>query len=373
MGIIKDFVQWLQRIPWLEAELAGNSILRWTIAAGVALLVFVATKVVLGFVARRIERSASRSAAQWDDVLAKILRATRWLFLLIVALYVGTLLLTLPEHVRGICESVVIVALVLQAALWGNVLLTFTIERSMRQRMEADPAAATTISAMSFVGKLVLWSLVVLLVLSNLGVDITALIAGLGVGGIAVALAAQNILGDLFASLSIVLDKPFVLGDFIIVGDMMGTVEHIGLKTTRLRSLSGEQLVFSNTDLLSSRVRNFKRMYERRAVFSVGVTYQTPRDKLAAIPGMLRQIVESQEHVRFDRAHFKEMGPFSLNFETVYYVLVPHYHVYMDVQQAINLAIFERFAAEGIQFAYPTQTLFLEQGGTWGPSQPSAM
>jgi small-conductance mechanosensitive channel len=361
MGVFKDFWEWLHRIPWLEFELGGNSILRWTIAAGAMLAVFLAAKIVLGFVVRRIERYSIRSAARWDDAVVQMLRGTRWPFLFIVALFVATLLLALSEHVRRIVESVVIVALVLQAALWGNVLLKFGIEQSMRRRMEADPAAATTISAMSFVGKLVLWSLVVLLALSNLGVDVTALVAGLGVGGIAVALAAQNILGDLFASLSIVLDKPFVLGDFIIVGDLMGTVERIGLKTTRVRSLSGEQLVFSNKDLLSSRVRNFKQMFERRAVFSVAVSYRTPRDKLAAIPGMLRQIVESQQNVRFDRAHFKEMGTYSLNFETVYYVLLPQYHAYMDVQQAINLAIVERFAAEGIEFAYPTQTVFLER------------
>ncbi len=171
-----------------------------------------------------------------------------------------------------------------------------------------------------------------LLALDNLGVDVTALVAGLGVGGIAVALAVQSILGDLFASLSIVLDKPFVIGDFIIVGDLLGTVENVGIKTTRVRSLSGEQLIFSNADLLNSRIRNYGRMYERRVVFTVGVTYDTPRHKLE---------------------------DFSLDFETVYYVQDPAYNLYMDIQQAINLELYQRFADEGIEFAYPTQTLFL--------------
>jgi small-conductance mechanosensitive channel len=174
-----------------------------------------------------------------------------------------------------------------------------------------------------------------------------------------VALAAQNILGDLFASLSIVLDKPFVMGDFIIVGSQMGTVEKVGLKTTRVRALSGEQLIFANTDLLQSRIQNFKRMQERRVVFTIGVLYETPREKLAEIPRIIREIVESQDGTRFDRSHFKEFGDFSLNFETVYYVQVPDYNVYMDVQQAINLAMFERLAAEGIEFAYPTQKLYV--------------
>jgi small-conductance mechanosensitive channel len=174
----------------------------------------------------------------------------------------------------------------------------------------------------------------------------------------------QNVLGDLFASLSIVLDKPFVLGDFLIVDEHLGNVEHIGLKTTRVRSLWGEQLIFSNSDLLNSRIRNLGRMQERRTVFALGVTYQTPREKLTRIPGILREAVEAQEKTRFDRSHFKAYGDFSLNFETVYYVTVADYNAYMDVQQAINLRIHERFEEEGIEFAYPTQTLFLVRQGT---------
>jgi small-conductance mechanosensitive channel len=202
------------------------------------------------------------------------------------------------------------------------------------------------------------------MVLDNVGIDVTALVAGLGVGGIAVALAVQNVLGDLFASLSIALDKPFTLGDFLIIDDYMGSVEHIGLKTTRIRSLSGEQLVFSNTDLLKSRIKNYGRMFERRVVFKIGVTYQTPRDKIELIPTIIREAIESQEPVRFDRSHFQAYGDFSLLFETVYYVLKPDYNLYMDIQQAINLEIHRRFEQESIEFAYPTQTLILQgQGG----------
>jgi small-conductance mechanosensitive channel len=206
---------------------------------------------------------------------------------------------------------------------------------------------------------LVVWAAVLLVLLDNLGVNITTLIAGLGVGGIAVALAAQNVLGDLFSSLSIVLDKPFVVGDFIVVGDFLGSVEHVGLKTTRLRSLSGEQVVFSNTDLLNSRIRNYGRMFERRIVSSIGVTYQTPVAKLRRIPEIIREIVEEQDRVRFDRAHFQTFADSALTFEIVYYVLTPDYNYYMDVQQNINLALFERLAAEGVEFAYPTRTVFV--------------
>jgi small-conductance mechanosensitive channel len=214
-------------------------------------------------------------------------------------------------------------------------------------------------SAIGFIGKLVVWSVVLLLALDNLGVQITTLVAGLGVGGIAVALAVQNILGDLFASLSIVLDKPFVVGDFLIIDNYLGSVEHVGLKSTRIRSLTGEQLIFSNNDLLRSRLRNYGRMYQRRVAFNIGVVYQTPREALKKIPGILQNAVEGQENVRFDRSHFKEYGDFSLNFETVYYVLVPDYNTYMDIQQAINMKIHEEFEGEGIEFAYPTQTVFV--------------
>jgi small-conductance mechanosensitive channel len=199
----------------------------------------------------------------------------------------------------------------------------------------------------------------VLLAMENLGIDVTAMIAGLGVGGIAVALAVQNILGDLFGSLSIVLDKPFVVGDFIIVGDKLGTVEKIGLKTTRLRALSGEQLIFSNMDLLSSRIQNFKRMSERRVLFSFGVEHSTPIEQVQRIPGIIREAIESQERTRFDRAHFFKFGESSLDFEAVYFMLVPDYNSFMDVQQKVNFELLRRLKADGVVFAQPVRKLHL--------------
>src|SRR5205085_7415717 len=183
--------------------------------------------------------------------------------------------------------TAVAVMLILQGALWGNKLVAFAAKRIVAGSGDADGSAMTTIAALIFTGRIVLWAVVALLILENLGVDVTSLIAGLGVAGIAVALAVQNLLGDIFASLSIYLDKPFVVGDFIIVADFMGVVEHTGLKTTRLRSLNGEQLVLGNADLLSSRIRNLKRMNERRALFTVTAAYETPVEKVARIPGML--------------------------------------------------------------------------------------
>jgi small-conductance mechanosensitive channel len=218
----------------------------------------------------------------------------------------------------------------------------------------------TTLGALSFVLRLGLYALVLIVALDNVpGVEVTALIGSLGISGIAVALAVQNVLGDLFASLSIALDKPFVLGDFVEIGADSGTVEHIGLKTTRIRRISGEQLVVGNTDLLNSRIRNYGRMAERRVVFGVDVAGETPHEKLERIPEMLREIIEAQLQVRFGRAHFSTFGDSSLTYEVVYFILDPEYDLYMDTQQAINLAIVRRFAAEGIQIPYPTQTVYV--------------
>ncbi|MGD2137645.1 MAG: mechanosensitive ion channel family protein [Gammaproteobacteria bacterium] len=343
----------------LSTEVLDNSVQAWLIAllaACVSLTCFYLFKV---FGVSRLTALARQTRGEWDDALADLLARTSGLFLLLAALFVGSLFLTLPATARQGVFTVATIALLVQGGLWLNGLLQFWLTRDARRRRETDPASITTINAVGFVGRLVLWVVVLLLVLDNLGVDVTALIAGLGIGGIAVALAVQNIFGDLFASLSIVLDKPFTVGDFLIIDDFLGSVEYVGLKTTRIRSLSGEQLIFSNADLLGSRIRNYGRMFERRVVFALGVTYQTPRDKLARIPGIIRESIEEQDKVRFDRSHFKAYGDFSLNFETVYYVLAPDYNLYMDIQQAINLRIHERFEQEGIEFAYPTQTLFI--------------
>ena len=347
----------------LNTSFYDNTLSSWLIALSVAVTIAVVLRIVQALGVRYLARLAARTETTWDDAFVELLRHTEWLFLLIIALFAGALLLTLPERVRGITNAVTVVALFIQAGIWLNAVILFWVEGYRKRKLKEDPASVTTMSAVSFFGRMVLWSVILLLVLDNMGMNVTALVAGLGVGGIAVALAMQNILGDLFASLSIVLDKPFTLGDFLMIGDYMGSVEHIGLKTTRVRSLSGEQLVFSNADLLSSRIRNYGRMFERRVVFNIGVTYQTPREKLVKIPTIIREAVEGQEKTRFDRSHFKEYGDFSLNFESVYYVLAADYNIYMDIQQAINLRIHERFEEEAIEFAYPTQTLHLVRQG----------
>ncbi|MEE9167149.1 MAG: mechanosensitive ion channel family protein [Candidatus Neomarinimicrobiota bacterium] len=341
----------------------GNSVQQWLIALVMAFLVVVVLSFLKGLISRRLRKPAERADTFMVDLVVEITKRIKFMFLFVVAIYVGSLLLSLPGGLSSVISKVVILALLGQSAIWGAGAISLWVRRYQEKSIEKeDSAGSAALNALGFILRLILWTFIFLLALDNLGINITALIAGLGVGGVAVALALQNILGDLFASLSIIIDKPFVLGDSIVVDDFRGTVEHIGLKSTRIRSLSGEQLIFSNNDLLRSRIRNYKRMKERRVGFSLGVVYQTPPEKLAAIPGIIREIVESQKPVRFDRSHFKEYKDFALSFETVYWMEVPDYNVYMDIQQAINLEIFRRFKKEGIEFAYPTQTLYFEKG-----------
>ena len=346
-------------MEFLTYTFYGNSARSWLLAAAIAIVLLVVLQGAKAFVVRHLSALADRTANDLDDLAAAVIARTKFFFLLALSVLAGAQTLILPDRVRDILQAIVFIALLLQIAIWGNAAITATLHRYTSRMMEEDAASATTLRFVGFLLRLALWVLIALVALDTADVDITALIAGLGVGGIAVALATQNILGDLFASLSIVLDKPFVIGDFIIVGDMMGTVEHIGLKTTRIRSLSGEQLVFSNNDLLSSRIRNYKRMNERRALFGFGVTYQTSREQLERIPEIVREAVEAQENTRFDRAHFKGYGDSSLDFEVVYYMLVPDYNTYMDTQQAINLELFNRLAEIGVEFAYPTRTIYV--------------
>ena len=310
--------------------------------------------------ARRKLRRAAETAGDVDDFLLDFVSRTSVALLIFPATHLGARALTLPPETTALVGMLARLALIAQVALWSAAVLDFFLRRYHRRRVEADPAAVTTIRAFRFAGMAAVWTVAVLVALDNAGIDITALITGLGIGGVAVALATQNILGDLFASLSIVLDKPFVVGDFIRTGDQMGVVEHIGLKTTRVRSLSGEQLIFSNADLLQSRLHNYKRMEERRVLFRFGVVYQTSAELLERIPVIVREIVEQAGDVRFDRAHFASFGDSSYDFEVVYYVLSPDYNKYMDIHQLINLRIVRAFAQHAIEFAYPTRTLYME-------------
>ena len=329
-------------------------------AFAIALAAWIVLALAKRYGGRFLARIARRTEARWGDLLAGTVRATSLILLTPVALYAGFSLLDAPARLSRFIELAAVLALLAQAGLWANRLIALWMEQKVEVSREHGAEGATALSLLTFAARVALWSMVVLAALGQLDFDITALVAGLGIGGIAVALAVQNILGDLFASLSIVLDKPFAVGDFIVVDGLRGVVERVGIKTTRVRSLDGELLVIPNSDLMKSRIHNYRQMAERRVLFTVGVTYQTPPETVKAIPQWLREAVAAGPRTRFDRAHFKEYGDSALVFEIVYYVLDRDYNLYMDAHQAINLAILERFAREGVEFAYPTRTLHVQ-------------
>ncbi|QAA77228.1 MAG: Potassium efflux system KefA protein / Small-conductance mechanosensitive channel [Candidatus Bipolaricaulis sibiricus] len=348
-------------MTFLHEAFAYNEVWVWFVALGIFIGTFALLRLLKWTAHRRLKALRDRTQGDLPRLVVNLIRSTSTLFLVVVALFAAAQALTLPPGVGEAIATLALIAFLFQCAGWGARGITHWVNRTVKYKLEEekDAASATSLNAVAFLGKIALWTVALLLALDNLGIDITALVTGLGIAGIAVALALQNILSDLFASISIVVDKPFLVGDFIVVGEMRGTVQRIGLKTTRIRSLTGEQVVVANSELLRQRIHNYKQMQERRATFSFGVVYSTPPDQLAAIPALVREVVEAQPHTRFDRAHFKEYGEYALAFEVVYWMLRPDYNLYMDTQQAINLELYRRFAAAGIHFAYPTHTVYI--------------
>ncbi|HUR40155.1 MAG TPA: mechanosensitive ion channel family protein [Verrucomicrobiae bacterium] len=341
----------------MAVEIYGSSLMQWALAATITtvlvLLVGFAKPILIG----RLEKTAPHTRVVIDDAFIYVLRATRLVLVAVVAVDIGSRALQLPPNAQKLLDGAAAIAFFVQVGLWASAMLAFWLDRSQKKAAATNAGMATSLSAIGFVGRILLWAIVVMLALDNLGINITTLIAGLGIGGVAVALAVQNILGDLFASLSIVVDKPFVIGDFIIVDSYAGTVEHVGMKTTRLRSADGEQIIFSNSDLLKGRIKNYKRMYERRIVFTLRLDYETTPEQLAAVPELVRELVESHDKVRFERSHFHRFGESSLELETVFWVTDPDYKLYMDIQQDINLKLMGEFKRRDIQFAMPSRTL----------------
>lgn len=356
---IAEYFDFLKVLDALGVTFLGNAPSRWMIALIVSVLAMVSLRFAHRLAESRLQKLAAKTDNYLDDIVVETISRTKSWFLVVLGLYVGSLLLELGTHGTSM-RHVLMVAAFIQLGLWSGSLLSSAL-RQWHASRNGEASIGTAMVAFRFLGHVMIWSVVLLLMLDNLGVKVVSLLAGLGVGGIAIALAVQRVLGDLLASVSIILDKPFEIGDAINLGDATGVVEHVGLKSTRLRSLSGEQLIVSNSDLLNTRIRNFKRMQERRNLWTFGVTYQTSPDKLAQIPVWVKEIVSAQPILRFERAHFQKLGDSALVFEVVHWVTSPDYNLYMDAQQAVNLALVSKFAGEGVEFAYPTQTVFLQK------------
>jgi small-conductance mechanosensitive channel len=337
--------------------LYGNSLRNVVIAAAISATVLLLVWVVRVYAGRKL-KNARETVTDFDDFLLDVAKLTKLFLLFIPALDLGIRALEVrPDKLYGLIRTGTKLSLIAQTALWVTGVIDFLIRRYRRSRLDTDPSAVMTMHVFRVAAVSAVWIFGIVSALANVGVEVAPLIAGLGIGGIAVALALQNILGDLFASLSIVVDKPFVLGDPISVDGHSGTVEHIGLKTTRLRASGGEQLILSNGDLLKSRIRNFKRMAERRATMKLAVSQETDPETLARIPLLLKAAVEKQERARFERAHFVAFGEQSFDFELTYHVTTPDYGVYLDTQQAVNLDILRALQAENVSLAHRVLTM----------------
>ncbi len=341
----------------VNREFLGNALLQWIIAAAVFVATFAVLTILRRIMLGRFARLAARTATGIDDLAADLLRHTHGWFLLLVSLGAAGAALTIPPDAQRYMRMLLGAAVIVQLMIWGNT----AINGWLRRQSAVREGALGTLTAMAFMARLALWAVLLILLLDNFGLKVTTLLGALGVVGIAGALAAQSVLGDLFAAISIFLDKPFEVGDFIVFDGLSGSVRSVGLRSTRINAIGGEQLIVSNSDLLKSRISNFRRMAERRVVFQIGVVYGLSRVVVAEIPGLIRSAIEEQEQVRFDRSHFKGYGASSLDFETVYYVLTADYTAYMNIQEAINLGILRRFEEKNIGFAFPTRTVIVEQ------------
>lgn len=341
-------------MEFLDFQFLGNTIQSWITALGSGIGVYLLLRLLRWIIRRQMASRFADSTYRGVGLVKRFAAELHGIFLLALAVWIGAGWLTLPAFTANILQIAIMLIGLYQAGLLIVAVLEYMIDRRIKVTAKDDPARRTTINALGIVAKIAVWTFIILIGLDNLpNVDITSLIAGLGIGGIAVGLAMQNILADLFSSLTIALDKPFVIGDAITVGDFTGTVEHIGLKSTRLRSISGEQLVFSNSDLLSSRIRNFKRMEERVVVFTLQVDFDTPPEKVELIPQMIKEVIEPQEAASFIRAYFQSFTDKGLQFEVVYRLKTADFDAYTALHNTINYEVFRRFKEQGIRLARP--------------------
>ncbi len=345
---------------FLDKIFFGNTLLNYI----TALLIFILGILVIYFVKKivlkKIKAWADKNNTKLDQALVKIIQKLVIPFLYFIALYLALKTLQLSSkfiHTLDIISTIVLTFIIIKLII-STLQYLFTAYLS---KQEGGTEKQKELKGISTLISILIWGIGLVFLLDNLGFKVSAVVTGLGIGGVAVALAAQAVLKDLFSYLVIFFDRPFEIGDFIIVGDKAGTIEKIGIKTTRLRALSGEQLIFSNTDLTDSRIHNYKRMERRRVVFKLGVLYQTASEQLKEIPSLVKKIIEEQPDVNYDRGHFASFGDSSLNFEFVYFINNPDYNKFMDTQQDINLKILDEFNKRNIGFAYPTQTIFVEK------------
>ena len=345
----------------LQVQFLGNPLGTWAVAVGIFLVTFTILPLLKRFITARRRARGEHGGPPVLELLALLVQRTARLFLWGVALWLGAQDLSFPPKVERALTVGLVLLFWMQMARWTMTAVRFAVDARRQRSTGPDTLLKSSMAVILFIAGLVIWGVAALLALDSLGIAVKPLLAGLGIGGIALALAVQSVLSDLLASVSIALDKPFALGDALGVDDISGTVEYIGVKSTRLRSVNGEQIIIPNSNLVASRVRNNTRATERRVVFTISVGQETPLAQLQKIPGLIRSLIEAHPDVRFDRSHFAKIAAASFDFEAVYIVKTTDYVRHMDILQEINLQLIESFEKEGVAFAYPVQRLYLEQ------------
>ncbi|MBD3330050.1 mechanosensitive ion channel [Candidatus Peregrinibacteria bacterium] len=342
----------------LSYQINGNTVKDIFIALAIFVGTLIVIKIFKAIILKRLNFLCDKTKNDFDDFLIKIIKKINWFFYFIVAFYFAVQPLSFSNDIRLVIKAVFLVVVIYQAIQSLGLFIEYWLAKFSSKQDSKEETARATFMGVNIIVKILLWLVGIILILSNLGVNITSLVASLGIGGIAVALAAQNILGDVFSSFIIYFDKPFEIGDYVVLGTDDGIVERIGLKTTRIRTLQGEELVISNQELTSSRIHNYKKMQRRRIVFNFGVVYEISNEKLKKIPSIIKDIINEIELAQLDRVHFKEFGESALNFEVAYFIDSPEYSVNLDKRQELNLKLKDVFEKEGIDFAYPTQTVY---------------
>ncbi|MCK4473810.1 mechanosensitive ion channel family protein [Candidatus Parcubacteria bacterium] len=339
-----------------------NFINEYLLAIAVFGLAFFVLNIFRNVGLKKLKKLASKTKTEYDDLLVKILASISLWFYCLLSLWLAFQVVSISEKVAKYFSYLIFIAVVYYLVKAFQELIDFAFVKLLAQReQEGKKIDVSAIALLSKILKIALWATAILLVLQNLGFNVTTLVAGLGIGGVAIAFALQGILSDVFACFSIYFDKPFETGDYIVIDKDSGTVKKIGIKSTRIQTLQGEELVISNKELTAKRIHNYKKMEKRRIVFNFGVVYETGVEKLKKIPEIVKEIIGKFEIAELNRVHFKEFGDFSLNFEVVYYLNSKEYQKYMDTQQEINLALKDAFEKQGIEFAYPTQTILLSK------------
>jgi len=358
MAFLYNIKQVLSPYAWW-----GNTAYEYFLAGCIFVGLMIVLKIFQLLLLHQLKRWATFTKTALDDALLDYVETIGKSFYIIVSVWIASLPLDLPDSIEHGLYAIFLLAIIVQIIRIIENVAVFAIDTHVQKNAEKfDRGQNKTMVRLAKLGiRVSLWVVGLITILSNMGLDVTSLVASLGIGGLAIALALQNILGDMFSSFSIYMDKPFEVGDFIVVGENSGTVKRVGLKTTRLKTLQGEELIISNNELTDARIQNFKKLERRRVVFTFGVTYETDADKLAAIPTMIQEIIDAVDGVKFGRCHLDAYADSSLNFEAVYHVDDASYDQYMDRKQEIHLAVFKKFAAEGISFAYPTQTVYVNK------------